>query len=146
MRNLISIFLSSIILLGSMQLRVGMHLCGGELKDMALFGKAEACSHGAADAHEDENIPACHRHLFAKKKKKDGCCNDLEVVIETLDITSVVSGYQKIVEQSWVALPIEWFQMEEVFKPAVLQRKKYLNYKPPLIFRDIPVLTQTFLI
>lgn len=125
---------------------MGAHFCGGELKSFALFGKAQACSHASVEDHQDENVPACHRHMASKKKDKDGCCDDKEIVIESLDITSIVNGFYKIAEHVWVALPIDVLQQDEEFKPVMLQRKKYLNYKPPLIFRDIPVLIQTFLI
>ena len=125
-----------------MNFHLGAHYCGGELKSVALYGKAKPCAHAA---HDKKDVPPCHSSKSEKDDAK-GCCDDDEYLMDALDITTTVDQYWSgfapvahgmvppVVERSAYALG------EPHVDPA------YLNYKPPLIRRDIPVLIQTFLI
>ncbi len=125
-----------------MNFHFGVHFCGGELKSMALFGKAQPCAHAA---HDGEDVPACHSSKSEESDSK-GCCDDREYLMEALDITTTVDQYWngfntqlQIIVPPLVELG-SWAQVEPKVDPA------YLNYKPPLIRRNIPVLIQSFLI
>ena len=130
-----------------MQVRIDMHLCGGKLKSIAFFGDAEACEHAVKKSHRhvDEKVPECHKHLHAKKTE-DGCCDDKEVVIEYLDITSISTSSYEILAKQFSLFLKPHFPNPEVVSSVFLKKTKYLNYKPPLIFTDIPVFIQAFLI
>lgn len=124
-----------------MNLQVGAHFCGGDLKSVALFGKAEPCAH----ASHDNEVPACHS---SKKEDGDtkGCCDDEEYALEALDISTTIDHYVVQLDAGINGIVPPAIGYNEAIVDLNRTTPAYLNYKPPLIRRDIPVLIQSFLI
>lgn len=145
-KHVLSISLIVSILSGILGLEVGIHRCGGELKSMALFKPATPCAHAEASENQ-ENLPSCHRHLFAEDKKDNakGCCEDEYHELEILEI-EVIHDSSQWVALSDIDLPI-W--IKNTTQPAFFFQyitPEYLNYKPPLISASLHKLIQVYLI
>src|SRR5687767_4961192 len=61
-RQILSIFFSALVFISSSSYSIGMHRCGGEVRDVAFLSQADACGH--------QQLPPCHRKLMS------GCCSD----------------------------------------------------------------------
>lgn len=141
MKSVLSIFLAFHVLLSSLSFNIGMHFCGEKLQSFSLFQKATPCEH-AQDSTEKQ---ACPFHA-KKQDKKKGCCEDEQVVIEGQEHPTTVSSYSADLSSAFgFTLPLPFLLVENWMSEARSPRK-FLNYKPPLIRIDIPVLIQTFLI
>src|SRR5688572_20623693 len=70
-RTISSILLAMLVLLSSTSFIVGMHICMGEVQNVAIFEKAEGCA-------MEKQLPPCHRHAKAP------CCED-ELVVHNGD-------------------------------------------------------------
>lgn len=143
MKWLTSISLIAILLFSSTGLQIGIHKCGGHIKDVALFKPAQPCAHASA-ASDQEELPPCHRHLFGDDDNGKGCCEDEYHEVDILDI-------EVIPEQSdWNVLTndfqfIQTFILADaVIIPVHLSIAEYLNFKPPLIEGSLNVLFQVF--
>ena len=110
---------------------VGLHYCGGKVRDVALFSKAEDCQN-------EKQLPPCHRH------ETPPCCQDEEVLHEG-------QGFQHSTSQ----IDISSLSIAETISPAVLVSEiinadaghvRYTFYEPPLRTCDLTVSLQVFLI
>src|SRR5688572_17526973 len=62
-RSISAVLLALLVLVSSTSFMVGMHICMGEVQNLALFTKADACE-------KEKSLPPCHRH------QKAPCCED----------------------------------------------------------------------
>jgi len=111
---------------------IGIHLCSGQVQNMALFTKAEGCE-------KEKKLPPCHRHESVP------CCQDETVVHDAQgfkgDITQIIIA---------AALAIDIVQpavlLAEVIPSALISHRQYYNYDPPLRSSDLTVSHQVFII
>lgn len=131
-RSISAILLALLVLVSSTSFMVGMHLCMGEVQNIAFFSKADGCE-------REQNLPPCHRHTTAP------CCDDETVIHEPDDFKGSVAQYH-------VAVPVpididhSLVLISELIPTAPLSRFKYFNYDPPLRSSDLTVKHQVFLI
>mgnify|MGYP000960796186 CR=1 FL=1 len=143
MTQLFSLFLSSIILIGTMNLQFGVHYCNGEVQSVALFGEAEACAHKRM-AERKAGCPFCKS--IEKEKDAEGCCSDKEVLVEGVDIFDVQDS--ECVEFTSFNQFLLFFHVpkEEAYIFRYLKCFSWEGYAPPLIKREIVILVQSFLL
>jgi hypothetical protein len=144
MGKLLSLALTFSLLFSTMQLQIGLHICGGALKSAALFGKAEPCSHAEKRA---KKAPSCHHHAPNKEKEDSkGCCNDRDLSLWS--INELFASSEVLIEfntsANWV-LPVLDAAKSPLFL-ASLKNTSYRNYKPPLISQNFILAFQSFLI
>ncbi len=119
---------------------ISFHLCGGELQSVAVFGHAQPCEeHNRGCDHESTG--AVEHPAFGHK----GCCEDATIIVDSDKYSTKISETItfKAISDS---LPLLNEAVELVNPLVVLTNKRFFNYKPPLIERDITVLVQTFII
>ena len=130
--SILAVALATLVLLSSTSFMVGMHLCMGEVKSVAIFSKADGCE-------KEESLPPCHRH------SKAPCCDDQTVIHQADDFKGSLAHYQIA-----VPAPMDSQQtpvlISEVIPTAPLSRFIYWNYNPPLRSSDLTVDHQVFLI
>ena len=127
---------------------IDLHFCQGQVKSFSLLGKAKSCHEQAAKSHCKKKQKACHAPRTTQnelgKCKKD-CCSNKTIKIEqnqeakklqTLEITT--SQVQFVTAFVQVFLLAE-NDLDNIIIP-------HLNYVPPLLNKDIPVLIQSFLL
>lgn len=131
------IILAFLLFISSAGLVINKHYCQNELKSMALFAEAEGC-------HQAKKM-SCPMHADQEEDNhKKGCCDD--------ETEFVKADEDQYVQSSKIELkvpPLLFVDLPAIFNleaPSLdKQSIHYLNYKPPLIVCDLPVLLQTFL-
>lgn len=131
-RSISTILLAILVLISSTSFMVGMHICMGELQNIALFGKADACQ-------KEKALPACHKHM------KPTCCEDEVVYHEASDFKASIEHIH-IVAPVAVNMEQPMILISEVIPDSPIARFKYYNYDPPLRSCDLTVEHQVFLI
>ena len=128
--------------MNSIGLHVSIHLCGGQIKDLAVFGEAKPCEH-ADPANVD--LPPCHAQLGDEPGKNRPCCKDRLIEIHTLDEDFVISESVSPTKPGTLGVLTEFHDglAPDKYYPVFVD---YLYYKPPLLVRDIPIYVQSFLI
>lgn len=144
MKSIFSIFLAFQVLLGSLNISGGLHFCGGELKSIGLFGKAESCSDKNPDEPDEMILCSFHRSIGQTLETKS-CCEDRLYSIQALsdiklDVTKTVVNIQKIIFD-FVSFDNKSFLFD--FTKNVVS---FFHYKPPLVQQNLLVLLDRFLI
>lgn len=131
--------LALLLFISSSGIVFSKHYCKGELKSIALFGEAKSC-------HDDSKMKSCPFHPVSEEEpeEKDCCKNESELVKldEDIDIPQFdldLLEHQELVAVLLVTADLLSFSLEE-------KTLHYLNYKPPLIVRNLYVRLQTFLL
>lgn len=140
-------FMAGLMFLTSPGFAIDKHFCQGELKDIRLFGKAKSCH----EAEQAEHKPACPFHPKLQENsatstldEKDCCTNQATYVVsgeKTSELASTKSAAHSVT-LLYAILPVDKTPLPEISYSSL----HYLNYKPPLLNRDIPVLVQSFLL
>ncbi len=136
--------LAVLILFTSISISVDLHYCRGQLKSFNLMGKAKSC-------HEVANPESCPHHVAIKTPRpsphcleKEGCCSNAIFHVQLLqDIPQMGKDFEEKGTCPFILKPsILTASDKQEFFPVI----PYQFYKPPLIYRDIPILVQSFLL
>ena len=139
------------LLLSSTGFSIDLHFCQGDLKSFSLFGTAKSCHAKAAKSHcqQKQKKSTCH---FAKStmETEDGCAknccsNKNMVVAPDMDTQKVVSEQLTETNICFISAFVAVFHVDQTLDLEKLIIP-YLNYIPPLLDQDIPVLIQSFLL
>jgi len=139
-RQILVLTLALLLLVSSTGISVGMHLCGGKIQSLSIFGKAESCGM----EQKQEALPPCHQPQ-QKQVKDKGCCENHNFVVQRLDAgadTKIVLHKTPDVKLL-VAIKVVILQL---YAPETATTPAYALYTSPPLARDIPVLVQSFLI
>jgi hypothetical protein len=131
-RTILSVTLALLVLVSSTSFMVGMHLCSGEVQNVALFSKAQACE-------KEMKMPPCHRH------QTSSCCDD-EIINHEGEDFNAVSSEVSIPPVSVVAIAPPAILLSEIIPVNYISKAKYFNYDTPLRACDRTVAHQVFLI
>lgn len=116
------------------------HYCKGELKSVALFSKAEPC-------HSKKAVTSCpfHPPSDEEQPEKKGCCDDeselikLDEEVEVPQLNLDLADHPQLVAALLVTVNLLSVSSDR-------KTLHYLNYKPPLIVRNLFTSLQTFLL
>lgn len=131
-RSILSATFAFLVLFSSSSFMVGIHLCAGQIQNMALFTKADGCE-------MEKKMPPCH------KRESKPCCQDETVVHDA-------QGFKGNISQiSIAAAPVvDMVQppvlIAEVIPSSLVSIKHYTDYDPPIRATDVTVDFQVFLI
>lgn len=143
-----ALIMAFLLFLSTSGMTMDMHFCQGKLKRVNLFGKAKTCAEVAecfkvcqskSNSKSAEN-KSCH----SDGNDHSGCCNNVGLLLDLdYDFGGFISA-ELCTVQDHMLTPI----VSEILPLKVLQNQNvpYLNYKPPLLTRDIQVIIQSFLI
>ncbi|NOS90851.1 MAG: hypothetical protein HOP30_02910 [Cyclobacteriaceae bacterium] len=138
LRTILASLLALFVLTSSISHSVSFHFCGGEIESVAIFGKAQPCA--MHDRACDHNGNTNHSSIHHK-----GCCEDATFKIDSDKYLSKIA--EKITVENAQFIFARSTDVVQEFTPGVgLTSSPFLNYKPPLIERDITILVHTFLI
>ncbi|MBT1701713.1 HYC_CC_PP family protein [Chryseosolibacter indicus] len=132
LKTILSTILILLVLISSTSFMVGIHYCGGNIQNVALFTKAEQCD-------MEKSLPPCHRQL------KAACCEDEAIIHNSNDFkgSKVLLNFEAPVSID-VEKPLTF--IAEVIPLAPIAQTRYYNYDPPLRSADIIIEHQVFLI
>src|SRR5688572_992814 len=74
-RSILSATFAFLVLFSSSNIMVGLHLCSGEIQNIAFFSKAESCE-------MEKKMPPCHRH------ESKPCCEDETIIHNSEDFNA----------------------------------------------------------
>ncbi|WP_162051902.1 HYC_CC_PP family protein [Pontibacter pamirensis] len=141
-RQIIMLTLTLLVLVSSTGMAVGMHICGGELRDVTFFGATADCP---MEQKQQKKQPPCH--ASKDTKANDGtCCEDHQVVVERTDATSEHDAITLIKTLDINFIAAVQAVILQLFAPEALLQPTYAQYASPPLARDIPVLVQSFLL
>lgn len=140
----IALSLAILMFSTSVGFAVDMHFCKGDFKSFSFLDKAPSC-------HEMAQMPTCPHHQKMMTNGEDGqmeernCCEnktvhveaDQDLQIPTFDLPS----FHQVATVAFLNLKM-LYQPQGITETPI----PFQQYKPPLLLRDIPVLTQTFLL
>ena len=121
--------LAFLVLFSTLSFSVDMHFCGHTLVDMELFQKAEGCGMSM----EDGSMTAM------------GCCRDHQVVVAGQDDLKLPPSFD-FSPQLDLFLPVTPLFFDVEVNGFRSQSPEVKTYIPPLLFRDLSVQHQVFLI
>jgi len=131
-RSILALSFAFLVLFSSSSFVVGVHFCGGDIQNVALFTKAEGCE-------MERKLPPCHKQLSKP------CCEDETIIhdgedfkVSKFDIT--ISGASSLD----VELPS--VIVSEIIPSSALSRIRFYDYDPPTRAGDLTVSLQVFLI
>jgi hypothetical protein len=130
-RSISSLVLAGLVLVASIGVMVNSHICGGRVKSVALFVKADPCKPCKGTAHHEKN---------------NGCCEEQSVVIkseETSSVLKITTQLNPSFDVIAVILPVLY---SITYYDAAVTIPRYTLNKPPLPERDITVFSHSFLI
>lgn len=135
MKKIFSISLAFILLLSNVGFTMGTHFCGGlPVKSELMIGHSHLdCGMGEMERQD------CGDDLQVKAKP---CCENQYQTLEIEDDFKVSKASLDL-SPVFVVAYIESF-LNLAFSDST--KTQYVNYSPPLLLRDIPVLNQVFLI
>jgi len=117
----------SVLIVGfSCGISINKHYCGGKLESTTIFSWSDCGSCGN------------------NKGDVDNCCQNVVIRLKTDQQFSPVFFTWKIDTQNFFADLASLYQA--INWESKTHFSNYLNYKPPLLFRDISVLVQSFLL
>ncbi len=145
LRRTILLTLSLLMLMSSIGLSVGVHMCGGMLQNLALFHKADACP-----MEQVPTPPSCHSQPEAAspadKRADNGCCQDDLFVVDGVDHAVSVKADTSYKAPDFYALSVLQTAFLFILQQQEAPATAFVIYAPPPLVRDIPVLVQSFLI
>lgn len=111
---------------------VGKHYCMGHLVSVSLFAHAKDCGMdmGTSDTSQIET--------------ESSCCSDQLIIVEGQDHLNISFNDNILVPQPF--LTAFTYSYLALFKVQVERPVPHEHYPPPLLFKDIHVLDQVFLI
>ncbi|MEM6800340.1 MAG: hypothetical protein AAF696_02990 [Bacteroidota bacterium] len=137
-RKFLHILLASMVLLSSTGLITHFHYCQNELKEFSFFVEADPCPMEMAKV----SCPF-HQGMEHEVPVDKDCCED-ETHYLKMEVVEEAQEFQADIQQDFQSadfIP----QNELAIYEAEIRQAHYLNYKPPLIFRDFQSQFQSFL-
>lgn len=131
-RTISATLLAILILVSSTSFMIGIHRCGGEVLNVALFKKADSCE-------KEQPMPPCHRH------SKTSCCEDETVVHTSNDFKSSAS-LAVVGAFGTPVMLVPFTLVSEVIPSTSILHLEWADYSPPLPAHDLTVEHQVFLI
>jgi hypothetical protein len=140
MRIISSILLTFTLVLNSLGLVLNEHYCQNERKSVSLFVEAGTC-HEVAQAKASCPFHPAMALESTEKHASNNCCHDTSQLLKQVPVQQaqqhsvLLFSLQAAVFPAALVLPAP---------PEMTQIGEYLNYKPPLLVRDLSICLQTF--
>lgn len=132
LRSTLSIGFALLVLVSSSSFSIGLHLCAGEVQNIALFGKADGCQ-------KEKQLPPCHRH------ETPACCQDQTVIHDSEDFQANAVHFD-VSAPAIVDIIHAQVILDGIVSSAAVTSQRYYNYDPPLRSCDLTIEHRVFLI
>lgn len=137
-----------LMLVSSTGFSIDLHYCQGQIKGFSFFGEAASCHQQAEKKHCKKAKKACHAAPVDQMEtiscKKDCCSNKTIKVEHNTDAKKIQTAELTPAQVEMLTAFVQVFLLEntDLTKRII----PHLNYVPPLLTKDIPVLIQSFLL
>ena len=127
LKHIINVLVALLIVLSTTGVTLHKHYCMGHVRNVALMHEAESCpGEGTMDMPGD-------------------CCKDTVEEFKIEELNKAAFNFDGTPEL-YVVTVLSDFIVEIILDSRVTGQTAFLNYKPPLIERDIPITVQSFLL
>ncbi|MEM6522329.1 MAG: hypothetical protein AAF693_01000 [Bacteroidota bacterium] len=127
LKNIGHYFLALMLLMATTGVTINKHYCMGRLKSVSVFHEAKSCL-------------ADHGRVCPKN-----CCEYEQEECKVEDLNKVNHNYNFSQDVHLISTAEFVVILDGLYAPNS-DKPDYLNYKPPLIERNIPVQVQSFLL
>lgn len=127
---------------------VDVHFCQGKFKRANIFGKAKTCAEVSACATKcGKKMSSCSANSSCSADgEHKGCCENEAFLLDfDYDAAETLAPALTDISIKFITAFINTYVNDAVL-PYSLHHLNYLNYHPPPLDKDIPVLFQTFLL
>lgn len=133
-RTIFTPILAILVFLNATSFSMSMHLCMGEVKNLAFFQTADACENARFPINKEDTC----EHINTKN-----CCEDRTVLIEGNQelVTETLDTFKNL-----DSIAVVYAVLISLVSRSSETTDSFETYIPPLILKDIPVLIQSFLI
>jgi hypothetical protein len=121
-----------------MSFTINAHMCGGDIKDIAVFQKATPCK-------KEITKPSCHQTEDDGMAEENDCCNEKSFETEAQDKPVNAVKIQKLNPQ-FVLLYSFLFHDSTITSESEVIKTNPFDLSPPYKPSDIHILVQSFLI
>mgnify|MGYP001568497196 CR=1 FL=1 len=128
-----SFLMALLVLFSTLSFTVDMHYCGETLVETAIFHKAKGCGMEM----ENPSTEGCSIDM-------KNCCSNEQLVIDGQDELKVPFDILTFDQQLFVASFL--YSYINLFEGLEENVTAYLDYSPPIVFRQIYKLDETYLI
>ncbi len=132
-----------LIVVSTSGVAISKHLCNGEVKDIAVFHKAESCDHVGKSV--TMNCPIHEGMVIQVNDDGNNCCSDTIELLKDDQPQIDVKPFEMPFLQ-WVFLPLILYLEINPSLLVVTELKDQHLHLPPLINQEIPILLQSFLL
>jgi len=137
-----------LVLVSSTGFSIDVHYCQGQLKSFSLLGKAKSCHQEVKKQHCKKHKKSCQSALSNQEKLsscKKNCCSNKTFKVESNDEAKKLQSLKLSQKQvQFITVFVQVFLLEKTDLSRIIL--PHLNYIPPLMNKDIPVLIQSFLL
>lgn len=138
-RSIVSLSLAILVLVSSTSFTVGLHVCRGHVKDIAVMQDARPCAMELMAAELGLADDDCGMSA------KMGCCENRTLAFDGNDYQYKTPT--KVTLPDATATPaLSPCPTAFAFPEGARAYTSFVSYKPPLLHRDVTVLVQRFLI
>ncbi|MFT5168902.1 MAG: hypothetical protein ACI8P3_004147 [Saprospiraceae bacterium] len=148
LHRFLALFMAGLVFLTSTGFTIDVHYCQDKIKRISFIGKAKTCQEVAAchKAGEKKAVKSCHNQNIScgEKLSHKGCCeNNSTFVKYNGDLPAVTTDAYQVTELQ--TIPAIFFSSLQLSSISNTQAPTFLNYWPPPLERDIPVLLHRYL-
>jgi len=134
LKKISSVAMAFVVLLSTLSFTVETHYCGDTLVDSSLFSSAESCG---MEMDSEPQLEGCTVSV------KD-CCSDEQLVLDGQK--DLKSSSDKLTQEQQVFLYSYIYTYVDLFDGLDENPHAYLDYRPPLVIRQIYKLDESYLI
>ena len=127
--------MAAVVLVTTMSFTVDMHYCGETLVDFSFVKQAKTCGMEKAQA-----ISSCENPTLSKKS----CCTDKQLLIEGNEDLKI--SFDQLTFEQQVFVASFMYSYSSLFEGTQSKEVPFVDYPPPFLRQDLPVLHQSFLI
>lgn len=140
--------MAMLVFVSSTGLSIDLHYCQGQIKSFSLIGEAESC-------HQQTKKVCCkkeHKICHAAQSNQDdlgkcekNCCSNKTIKVESNDEAKKLQSTELSQKQvKFLTAFVQVFLLEKIDLSKIIV--PHLNYIPPLLNKNIPILIQSFLL
>ena len=137
-----------LVFVSSTGFSIDLHYCQGQIKSFSLIREAESCHQKAEKEHCKKQQKPCHAAQSNSDelgKCKKNCCSNKTIKVESNDDAKKLQTTELSQKQiKFLTAFVQVFLLEKIDLSKIIV--PHLNYIPPLLNKNIPILIQSFLL
>ena len=140
--------MAMLVFVSSTGFSIDLHYCQGQVKSFSLIGEAESCHQQAESVCCKKKQKTCHAAQSNPDdlgKCEKNCCSNKTIKVESNDEAKKLQSTELSQKQvKLLTAFVHVFLLEKIDLSKIIV--PHLNYIPPLLNKNIPILIQSFLL